>query len=60
MGIAYERHHMANSIFCRFIAQLVRASYRYREVLGSNPVKALKFSGLQAIALIAIDCDDQS
>ena len=28
-----------------FIAQLVRASHRYREVTGSNPVKLLTFSG---------------
>ena len=28
-----------------FIAQLVRASHRYREVTGSNPLEALKFSG---------------
>ena len=49
-----------SSIFCGFIAQLVRASHRYREVMGSNPVEALNFSGLQAIAEIAIHCDDQS
>ena len=41
---------MASLIFCGFIAQLVRASHRYREVMGSNPVEALNFSGLQAIA----------
>ena len=40
---------MANSIFCGFIAQLVRASHRYREVMGSNHVEAPTFSGLQAI-----------
>ena len=28
-----------------FIAQLVRASHRYREVTGSNPVEVLNFSG---------------
>ena len=28
-----------------FIAQLVRASHRYREVMGSNPVEVLTFSG---------------
>ena len=28
----------------RFIAQLVRASHRYREVTGSNPVEVLTFS----------------
>ena len=28
-----------------FIAQLVRASHRYREVTGSNPVEVLSFSG---------------
>ena len=28
-----------------FIAQLVRASHRYREVTGSNPVEVLTFSG---------------
>ena len=28
-----------------FIAQLVRASHRYREVTGSNPVEILNFSG---------------
>ena len=28
-----------------FIAQLVRASHRYREVTGSNPVEHLNFSG---------------
>ena len=39
-----------------FIAQLVRASHRNREVTGSNPVEVLNFSGfstqLQKIALI--------
>ena len=29
-----------------FIAQLVRAAHRYREVTGSNPVDGLTFSGL--------------
>ena len=29
---------------------VVRASHRYRDVMGSNPVEALNFSGLQAIA----------
>ena len=28
-----------------FIAQLVRASNQYREVMGSNPVEVLTFSG---------------
>ena len=28
-----------------FIAQLVRASHRYREVTGSNPIEVLNFSG---------------
>ena len=28
-----------------FIAQLVRASHRYREVTGSNPIEVLTFSG---------------
>ena len=28
-----------------FIAQLVRASHRYHEVTGSNPVEVLAFSG---------------
>ena len=28
-----------------FIAQLVKASHRYREVTGSNPVEVLNFSG---------------
>ena len=28
-----------------YIAQLVRASYRYRKVTGSNPVEVLTFSG---------------
>ena len=28
-----------------FIAQLVRASHRYREVTGSNPLEVLTFSG---------------
>ena len=27
------------------LAQLVRASHRYCEVMGSNPVEVLKFSG---------------
>ena len=30
-------------INCGFIAQLVRASHRYREVTGSNPVEILNF-----------------
>ena len=32
-----------------FIAQLVRASHRYREVTGSNPVEVLIFSGFYYI-----------
>ena len=28
-----------------FIAQLVRASHRYRKVTGSNPIEVLTFSG---------------
>ena len=31
--------------FSGFIAQLVGASHRYREVTGSNPVEVLTFSG---------------
>ena len=31
-----------------FIAQLVRASHRYREVTGPNPVEVLTFSGFYA------------
>ena len=46
----YRPTQMASSIFCGFIAQLVRASHRYREVMGLNPVEALNFSHLQAIA----------
>ena len=41
---------IACEIFCGFIAQLVRASQRYREVMGSNPVEAMNISGSQAIA----------
>ena len=35
-----------------FIAQLVRASHRYRQVTGSNPVEVLTFSGLPTQLLI--------
>ena len=34
------------------IAQLVRASHRYREVTGSNPVEVLTFSGFHTQLLI--------
>ena len=43
---------MASSIYCGLKdlkAHLVRVSHRYREVMGSNPVEALNFSGLQAL-----------
>ena len=45
---------MATSIFRGFIAQLVRPLHRYREVMGSNPVEALNFSGLQPIDLFSL------
>ena len=35
----------AFSAISAFIAQLVRASHRHREVTGSNPVEVLNFSG---------------
>ena len=40
-----------------FIAQLVRASHRYREVTGSNPVEVLAFSGFLNCVHY---CDDHS
>ena len=41
-----------------FIAQLVRASHRYREVTGSNPVEVLTFSGNYLNCVY--NCDDHS
>ena len=45
-----------------FIAQLVRASHRYREVLGSNPVEVLTFSGfcIRNCLNCVHNCDDHS
>ena len=45
-----------------FIAQLIRASHRYREVTGSNPVELLPFSGFytQLLKLRLLHCDDRS
>ena len=44
-----------------FIAQLVRASHRYREVTGSNPVEVLTFSGFYTQLLkLCFNCDDHS
>ena len=46
-----------------FIAQLVRALHRYREVTGSNPVEVLTFSGFytQLLCLNCVqNCDDHS
>ena len=43
--VIYEMFHILNCGFQIFIAQLVRASHRYREVTGSNPVEVLTFSG---------------
>ena len=36
-----------------FIAQLLKTSLRNREVMGSNPVELLNFSGAYAISKIA-------
>ena len=56
-----DTSHPASNV-SGFIAQLVRASHRYREVTGSYPVEVLTFSGnclncvhnfFQAIASIA-------
>ena len=38
-------HSISPAKVSGFIAQLVRASNRYREVTGSNPVEVLTFSG---------------
>ena len=43
----------------RFIAQLVRASHRYREVTGSNPVEVLTFSIRNCFNCVH-NCDDHS
>ena len=43
-----------------FIAQLVRASHRYREVTGSNPVEVLTFSGFYTQWLKLCLCDDST
>ena len=45
-----------------FITQLVRASHRYREVTGSNPVEVLTFSGLYIRNCINCvhNCEDHS
>ena len=41
-------------------AQLVRASHRYREVTGSNPVEFLTFSGFYTQLLNDHNCEDHS
>ena len=44
-----------------FIAQLVRASHRYREVTGSIPVEVLNFSGFSTQFLHCVhNCEDNS
>ena len=45
-----------------FITQLVRASHRYREVTGSNPVEVLNFSGFYIRNCINCvhNCEDHS
>ena len=44
-----------------FIAQLVRASHRYREVTGSNPVEVLTFQASIHNCLSCVhNCDDHS
>ena len=45
-----------------FIAQLVRASHRYREVTGSNPVEVLKIfeASLRNCKNCVHDCEDHS
>ena len=39
---------LSDSNVSGFIAQLIKASHRYREVTGSNPVEVLNFSGQSA------------
>ena len=53
-------HKWPTSNVSGLIAQLVRASHRYREVTGSNPVEILTFSGFcsQLLKLRSINCDD--
>ena len=63
--VIYEIFHILN---CRvqyvkyFIAQLVRASHRYHEVWGSNPVEVLNFPGFYIPNCINCvhDCEDHS
>ena len=45
-----------------FIAQVVRASHRCREVTGSNPVEVLTFSGFHIpnCILCVNNCEDRS
>ena len=43
--LSYETTDVGRSSHMSFIAQLVRASHRYHEVTGSNPVEVLTFSG---------------
>ena len=46
---------------CGFIAQLVRASHRNREVTGSNPVEVLNFqASLRNCKNCAHNCEDHS
>ena len=59
MGL-YRPTQMTSSVFCGFIAQLVRASQRYRKVITSNLVEVLNFSSSQSFAQFNINCDDQS
>ena len=44
-----------------FIAQLVRASHQYREVMGSNPVEVLTFLAFLCNCLNCVhNCDDHT
>ena len=52
-------HNLPASNISGFIAQLVRASHRYREVTGSNPIEVLNFFQASLRNCInCVHCDD--
>ena len=54
--------YCSGCIFQQYIAQLVRASHRYREVTGSSPVEVLNFfqASLRNCKNCDHNCEDHS
>mgnify|MGYP000444687548 CR=1 FL=1 len=60
MIMAVNNERNLSNVSC-FIAQLVRASHQYREVMGSNPVEVLTFSAFLRNCLNCVhNCDDHT